>query len=875
MIVEKPARDQDPHIEGQSKSAVYYTPNELELELYQQYRPQFELHNKLNSFNTTEKIASRQDFWRNVTILLERLSKIDALFKAKRVTNPNLQNRVEVFEKAIASLKHRKEQYQPLNEHLHTTTQYASKLIDALIEKVHQNKSKLATTDRQLELIATPITPLHDIIKHLGELNSQISTDHQVVIQHIVTTFSGFFQLNPAETNFAAAVIGRHENAEDLTRLQLLQDFKAQNQSHEPNDPELAIIHGQIIFYLIDTFTNVIEPDENQNYPNQSLRLNPKALTERFRDILERWNDPAITPYINPKWALTAYHDYEVALELLEQGGLSIPPDAKLAVIDSAIQSFRDLLVTFDVRKRDNEMVGAVNKEMKPLPTADRDQFLEVIVKLEELAAKEKQNQKATTIALLSNRLENLMTSLATSQNSIGSRLTKIVQTSYETATRNQFQPEILEVDDQKYQELAPEYRAFNIIAVSAALNLVHYYLQTPMHQGPLLEFFKQKRTGEPITVEEILNHPILNQLSQKLAEHLHNQYELSLGDQKHWWRELDHGDGSRSKKEKSVIVATQILLAVCEYLSQTQLRKNILFNYDDKQKIRKINLTNQTSTLETWLSNSLREETILQSEASPTPAIELTARATHQFWLKAKQARHDGDLPMETKEIDEDVLPVKKRQENIILDPALHPFDELHPQIKKKSYWAAQIALENLVADLANETTIDKPLSKLAKLIAYLSAMITTNDNSSTHRTWETQNSELVTWADLLTSRQYETWLMHRLAKENGLSQLNELASLDYFSLWLEKDEKTPFATILGEPTHSNIHLSSRDLDRIPLLMAAITLYLHFYFYLINKQSSYLSTNKHREDLRKVLSIAELVAFPNLGEIYQKLEVI
>ncbi len=874
MIIENLSSDQDPS-KSRLEPAVHYTPNELELELYRRYRPQFDLQTKLSTFSSTEKIAARQDFWRNATILLERLSKIAVLFETGSVTNPNLQNRVEVFQKAIADLKPRKEQHQPLNEHLHTTTQYANKLTGVLIEKIHYNQSKLATTDRQLELIASLITPLHDIIKHLGGWGSQISTDHQVVIQHIVTTFSGFFQLNPDETNFAAAVIGRHENAEDLTRLQLLQDFKAQNQSHEPNDPELAIIHGRIIFYLIDAFTNVIEPDENKNYPDQNLHLNPKALTERFRDILERWNDPAITPYINPKWALTAYHDYEVALDLLEQGGLSIPPEARLAVIDSAIQSFRELLTIFDVRKRDNKMVGAVNKEMQPLPIADREQFVEVITKLEELATKEKQNQKATTIALLSNRLENLMASLARSQNSIGSRLTKIVQTSYETATRIQFQPEISEVSDEAYQELAPEYRAFNIIAVSSTLNLVHYYLQTPTHQASLLEFFKQKRTSEPITVEEILKHSVLNQLSQKLAEHLHNQYELSLGDQKHWWRELDHGDESRSKKEKSIIVASQILLAVCEYLSQTQLRKNILFNYDDKQKIRKINLTNQTSTLETWLSNSLREETILQSESSPVPAIELTARAAHQFWLKAKQARHDGDLPMETKEIDEDVLPVKKRQENIILDPALHPFDELHPQIKKKIYWATQIALENLVADLSNETTIDEPLLKLAQLITYLSAMITTNDNSNTHRTWETQNSELVTWADLLTSRQYETWLMHRLAKENGLSQLNELASLDYFSLWLEKDEKTPYATILGEPTHPNIYLSSRDLDRIPLLMAAITLYLHFYFYLINKQSSYLSTNKHREDLRKVLSIAELVAFPNLGEIYQKLEVI
>lgn len=552
---------------------------------------------------------------------------------------------------------------------------------------------------------------------------------------------------------------------------------------------------------------------------------------------------------------------------------MTIPPEAKLAIIDSAIQSFHYLLVIFDVRKRDGEEIGKIKKDMRPLPIADRGQFVQVITQLENLAIQEKQNQKTTTINLLSSRLENLMISLATSQDSVGSRLTRIVQSSYETATEMGFQAEPIEIDDLSYRELAPEYRAFNIIAVSSALNLVHYYLQTPEYQTALLAFFDQKKESGVIKTKELLEEPILNQLSQKLAEHLHNQYELSLGNQEHWWRELDHTEESRRKKEKSVIVAIQLLIAVFEYLSQTKLRDTVLLNHQDKQNIRDINLTNQTSTLESWLHASLQEATPTNAENEPTGAVERTAQAAHQLWLMAKQNRNDGDLPLDTSTIAKITLPVKeKTAENIVLDPALYPFDQLHPQIKKKNRLSAQIALENLVSDLSNERSINEPLTKLAKLITYLSEMLTTNDNLSTHQTWENKDCELVTWIDLLTSRQYETWLMHRLAKENGLTTLNELASLDYFSLWSEKDEKTPYSTIPGESLHLDLHLSSRDLDRIPLLMAAITLYLQYYFYLMEHQSSYLNVGSHKQELEKVLGAAELVRFPDIGAIHQKL---
>lgn len=841
-----------------------YRVCQLEKELYHQYRSDLDLSELLADFTTPEKTQARQQFWQNVQQLLTYLDHISAVLTKDSDTqnhdSSNLFDAVDMFKKLIASLRPISEQFPDLNQHLDKVTAYANQLCKVLASETPMETPLQAS---HLHLIAKFVAPLHDIIKHLGSFDSQISTDHQLVMRHIFTTYRLFFELDEAEANFVGAVAGDHENATTITRSELL---KAPESSMDNDSEELAIIHAKVIFYLIDTFTDMFQPEAAAD---KTLRLDPAALHQRLTGILERWNDPALTPNINPSWALTAYQDFAASLDLLSQYQVTVPAETKLVVLESIINTYRQLLVTFAQRTQDQAKMAHFKRErFDLLPSAEPKEFEQVIQKLEQSADQERREQRQANINTITVRLEGLINSL-TASDSIGARLARGVQASYQaTAEHLLFEP-AAELDLADYAKLDPVYQAFNLMAVSSTVNLLHTRLHHPQTQTALLDFLSRTQT-ESINIEAMLDDQNLRELAFDLAAHLHNQYELVLGEQNKLWLELDTST-DRPKKIKSVAVASQLLLNTLNYLKLGRVEQLVPLDITHMRAVANLNFNADRSDVQSFLQAASSSE----KNNWGSPIARVVAEASHQFWLTAKLASGSNDQALE---VDKDTIgmPVKIKSADgaHLLDPAMHPFVKLHPAIQRKNEVAARMAVSNLEKIMANTQNVSEPLHQLPQLIKYLFVMLKSSDNQQEHQQWLAKQPKLVATADLLTARQQELWLMHHLSKEGGLDRLGELGQLRHFSVWADKNEQERFALLHADQAEQQIDLSFRDLDRVPVLMAAIALYFDYLFFMLEEEKT-VKTNlgEHKEQLEQVLEVVSRLEFPGLDEIKRKIE--
>ncbi len=862
------------------EAAFRYEPCKLELELYKRYS-NLELSSQLGQFHQPEAAQARLEFWQNVEKLLGQIEKTVNVLKRKKVEPTAFFYPAGILREMVETIKPKANQDAGLNNHLKSVANYARKITRLIIAVIEKNsreniQNTPLLTKRYLQILSTMIAPLHDIIKHLGNFQSQLSSDHQVVIEHIFTKFGSFFGLDEEEQRFAAQVIGKHDNPSDRSLSVLLAEV--QERSAEPE--ELRIIHAQILFYLTDAFTELLVVEPNSDSVPR-LKLNLSALTERYQSILTRHNDPLVSSHIDPGWAVIAYRDFEVALKLLEnEYHIEIPAGVKLAVLESAITALQNLVASFKARAEGNEKLSRVDSpNFSAWPVPEIKRFEEVIDQLQQIAVGERAAEQQTSINLLNSRLENIILSLAADPNSVGLRLARIVQTTYQSTSVKQESPRFpqsraLEISVTDYQAVESEYQAFNIVAVSSAINLIHYHLQDEVFQKELLGFIKTTSEQKTFNLAEVLNRPTLRMIVLHLAEHLHNQYALVVGEQTPPWKKLGHDEDSRQKKVKSTVVAAQLVANILDYLIDTKLQEDPLLSAESLEEISQLNFHSQTSNvshlLEEAVSNSLSEE-----EANGTDLLVTSlAQAAHQFWLQAKLSRRDGDQAMDTTSMDKEVMPVKITQaDGTRFDPALDNFSKLHPMLQLKNQLTITMALENLSASLATATNLNQPLNQLGNLVGYLFDMMRTTDNLIIQKQYETENPNLVSWANLLTTKQYEIWLTHKLAKENGLADLADGNSWRYFSIWNTRNETELFATVSTLNPEININLSFKDLDRIPLLMAAIALYLQYFRLVTKKASSGVNRSQHKKQLRQVLEIAKLINFPNLAKLPKLLE--
>lgn len=787
-----------------------YSTHKLENELYLLYRQG--KNPDLSQLNPAD-FQARTDFWNNAEALLNKIGKEAQKGPGRRgLEGEELYiNLTKTITKFVNEFTTSNSKTSNLDNHLTSVTDYLSNLTELFDSG---NRGRKPLQKKHLSLLKNIVGPLHDIIKKLSS-RGQVSTDHQVVIQHILSKYGKKLGLKKeADLRFCSEIIGDHENASSLSRAELL----AAEEGKSIN--ERAIIHGKALFYLADTFTGVLKVVD-QNGPRK-FELDAEALVQRFQDILERRNDPLISRYTEPEWAILAYTDYKAVLQLIGTTyEIAIPKDALLAVLETAIRSFEGLINKFKVRDQDSHLLKRKDKQEKALPIGSISQFEKIVDQLRKLANEEREEQKEMTTSLLITRLENLSLSLASGQLSEGGRLARAVQKSYEIVEEEQIVPdaEAIEIDSIDYQKkVDKKFQAFNLVAVSTATNLVYYYLKSPLHQEAIVQFFGQDKE-EAFALEKIKNNPSLAQLAEELAAQLHNQYVTTLGDGK-MWSQLSTTE--RGKKEKSYIMAMQLLRNIFDYLGNTDLNQNLILPLGERNQLRETNFANpHNSDIANYMSPTADE-------------IRMAARSAHQWWRAAKLKNNPNEKVLE--------------------------FNQLSEPQRIKSLATTAMAIENIARDLSKEKELSIPLKKLAELINYLFQMIKTANNVKYKN--ET-NSNLVNWAEKLTAMCYKTWLMSDLTQNDGLDKLSRLGKEGYFSILAKTKEDQAYVQ-LGE-----LSLSYKDLDRIPLLCAAITMYLAYYEKIFTIHQKFLEKKQaeHQEEMAQIKKIMEEIAFFNLEE--------
>lgn len=765
-----------------------YQAHPLEQELYRTYRPDFQLLQKIKDFEKVDQEA-RHQFWEQVTILCQQLDQAQSIFDRNKTPVAEIKTHydpVTAFRKLVESLQSERQSSSHLDKHLAQVAAYMGVLRRSI------NTQLAAPLDAQkLELLEEIVAPLHDSIKPLGARTALISLDHQVVMQHILNTYHHFFGLDTSQGQFCAAIAGDHENSSTQSRTNLLASL-----SHESSPEETAIVHAKVLFYFADTFTDVLQALGQDDV--KELSIDPQAMDDRLGDIILRWNDPAITPNIDPSWALSAYEDFVTALDLLHKSyALAIPlDDAKSIAIESITAAFTQLMQVFDARKYEQSMQSYLPNNHKPLPTADRSEFETVLQRLQEIRAREQQNQRDASLDLLSSRLEILMKSLYGDDHldqSFGKTVPLTLQTLYQASeTPGEFAPHITQ---DEYDHIKGEYQAFHVVAINAAINFFYYYLQSTQHQERMLQLCNTM-TGDE-SAQAIMQEPILRQITQDLAAHLHNIYQLTVeGDNSDLlWTSLGHAKEGRDKRAKSMLLATQLVRSVIQSLRSAQNEEIAILNQTDRDYLQKINF----QTTENDISH-------LFETMNEVGLVEKVARANHGFWLKAKQVRGDDDMQSD-------------------LNPTL-PFDELSPLLQNKNRLGAMLSLSMLKEELSKLSDMESPLELLTQLATHLFAIIKTSDNSDIRREAERNQPELKHLADLLTSRQYGYWLSHKLIVEKNGTRTGELQDANIFSMWASQREQNLYAKVPGGGSSETLHVSVKDLDRLPLLIGCITLY-------------------------------------------------
>lgn len=205
-------------------------------------------------------------------------------------------------------------------------------------------------TDRQAQLLAYVVTPLHDVLKFLGTPAAQVLTDHEVMAGEIARGFEKrelgmpfdpkSFSREDAE--FVSWVVAHHENI-----------FKEQGRTDWIHSPDPAK-RAAAMFFVADTLTGVLEPNDRGGW-----RMNAELLDRRFTDLYYRHMDPIdgkIFP-ARPEWGLAAVADLTATLRELGSHvtieGLTEGSSPRQALIVAAIEGNQRALDAHEARKAD------------------------------------------------------------------------------------------------------------------------------------------------------------------------------------------------------------------------------------------------------------------------------------------------------------------------------------------------------------------------------------------------------------------------------------------------------------------------------------------------------------------------------------------
>lgn len=169
---------------------------------------------------------------------------------------------------------------------------------------------------QQAQLLAEVITPIHDILKYLGTVEAQISTDHQVMIATLVqecfvdktVILNGVpVSITSDMAELIANVVGNHEN------LFVEEGRREFIESKEPAERMKAV------FFVVDTLTDTLKQDEKGSW-----QFVPASIWQRLGNLYFRHIDPVEGKVYRPEWGEISFADLKVILDKLEGQGLTI-----------------------------------------------------------------------------------------------------------------------------------------------------------------------------------------------------------------------------------------------------------------------------------------------------------------------------------------------------------------------------------------------------------------------------------------------------------------------------------------------------------------------------------------------------------------------
>lgn len=172
----------------------------------------------------------------------------------------------------------------------------------------------LHLSKRQQELLINFVGPLHDLLKLLGDFDSNMQAvpDHEEFVAYIVKQFGKKFGLSDEDVAFISELVGDHENI-----------FKEKNRDGfiSSKDP---LLEGKAVFFVSDVLTNVFSFTEVDG--QKSLVMKEAELKSRFEDLAFRHMDKIEGKVFRPEWIPFALTDVEAFLRHLSNHSIQVDP---------------------------------------------------------------------------------------------------------------------------------------------------------------------------------------------------------------------------------------------------------------------------------------------------------------------------------------------------------------------------------------------------------------------------------------------------------------------------------------------------------------------------------------------------------------------
>lgn len=143
------------------------------------------------------RAEARGIFRENVTKLYEALDKIVVETDKPLDAYAASQLIIETLNTIVPP----ENQFKPLNTHLSEVSDYLQSLCSLVTEET-------GLTDHHVGLLAHAVAPLHDRMKFLGNHQSQLPQDHELIIGNVIDTYFPKWGVPPEDVQFIATASG-------------------------------------------------------------------------------------------------------------------------------------------------------------------------------------------------------------------------------------------------------------------------------------------------------------------------------------------------------------------------------------------------------------------------------------------------------------------------------------------------------------------------------------------------------------------------------------------------------------------------------------------------------------------------------------------